>query len=109
MSEAVRRAYAHQDGLLILSDTGDSVYGGAPGDSTWVLRELLAQAGDQPESDRLVLVPIVDPAAVDAAFAAGVGQQVTVSLGGKIDNEFSQPVETTAMVLAELAATPVEG
>ena len=100
VTEAVRRAYAHQDGLLILSDTGDSVYGGAPGDSTCVLGELLAQAENQPESDRLVLVPIVDPAAVDAAFAAGVGNQVTVSLGGKIDNEFSQPVETTAEVLA---------
>jgi len=99
VSEAVRRAYLHQDGLLVLSDTGDSVYGGAPGDSTWILRELLAQAGDQPESDRLMLVPIVDPVAVNVARAAGVGAEVTVSLGGKIDNEFSQPVETTARVV----------
>lgn len=100
VAEAVRRAYAHEDGLLILSDTGDSVYGGAPGDSTWILRELLAQVGSQPESDRLMLVPIVDPAAVDVAFSAGVGAEVSVSLGGKIDNEFSQPVETTARVVA---------
>ncbi len=99
VSEAVHRAYAHQDGLLILSDTGDSVYGGAPGDSTWILKELLAQAAAQPDSDRLMLVPIVDPAAVDAACAAGVGAEVTVSLGGKIDDEFSQPVETTARVV----------
>ena len=100
VSEAVRRAYAHQDGLLILSDTGDSVYGGAPGDSTWILRELLRQAAGQPESDRTMLVPIVDAAAVDVAMAAGVGAEVTVSLGGKIDHQFSQPVETTAKVVA---------
>ena len=100
VSEAVRRAYLHQDGLLVLSDTGDSVYGGAPGDSTWILRELLAQAGDQPESDRLMLVPIVDPEAVNVARSAGIGAEVTVGLGGKIDNEFSQPVETTARVVA---------
>ncbi len=100
VSEAVRRAYLHGDGLLILSDTGDSVYGGAPGDSTWLLRELLVQAADQPASERLMLVPIVDPDAVDVAFTAGVGSEVTVSLGGKIDNQFSQPVETTARVMA---------
>ena len=100
VAEAVRRAYAHRDGLLILSDTGDSVYGGAPGDSTWILRELLAQAAAQPTSDRLMLVPIVDPDAVDVAFAAGIGAEVRVSLGGKIDNQFSQPVETTAQVIA---------
>ncbi len=102
VSEAARRALEadHPDGLLILSDTGDSVYGGAPGDSTWILRELLTQSAGQPESDRAVLVPIVDPAAVDVAFAAGVGARVTVELGGKIDSEFSRPVETTALVVA---------
>ena len=100
VSEAVGRAYAHEDGLLILSDTGDSVYGGAPGDSTWILKELLAQATAQPESDRPMLVPIVDPDAVAVARSAGIGAEVTVSLGGKIDNEFSQPIETTARVVA---------
>ena len=100
VSEAVGRAYAHEDGLLILSDTGDSVYGGAPGDSTWILKELLAQATAQPESDRPMLVPIVDPDAVAVARSAGIGAEVTVSLGGKIDNEFSHPIETTARVAA---------
>jgi len=100
VGEAVRRAYAHDDpGLVILSDTGDSVYGGAPGDSTWILRELLAQAEGQPESDRPMLVPIVDPDGVAAACEAGVGSQVTLSLGGKIDSQFSQPVEVSARVV----------
>ncbi|MEE3369996.1 MAG: M81 family metallopeptidase [Planctomycetota bacterium] len=100
VAEAVRRAYAHQEGLLVLSDTGDSVYGGAPGDSTWILRELLRQVTDQSESDRTMLVPIVDRAAVDMALAAGVGAEITVSLGGKIDHQFNQPVPVTATVVA---------
>ena len=100
VDEAVTRALAHDgEGLVILSDTGDSVYGGAPGDSTWLLGELLAQAGDQPETDRPVLVPIVDEAAVDAAFAVGVGGEVSVTLGGKIDSEFSKPVSMAGRVV----------
>ena len=100
VAEAVRRAYAHQDGVRVLSDTGDSVYGGAPGDSTWILRELLRQAAGQPETGRTMLVPIVDRAAVDVALAAGVGAEITVSLGGKIDHQFNQPVSATGTVLA---------
>jgi microcystin degradation protein MlrC len=40
-AEAVRQADAADQGLTILSDTGDSVYGGAPGDSTCILKALL--------------------------------------------------------------------
>ena len=41
--DAVRRAVDAPNGLIILSDTGDSVFGGAPGDSTVILTELLTQ------------------------------------------------------------------
>lgn len=41
--EAVRQAVAAESGLIILSDTGDSVYGGAPGDNTVILQALLAE------------------------------------------------------------------
>ena len=86
-AEAVRNATAAESGLVILSDTGDSVYGGAPGDSTCILRAML----DQP-MPVVAFVPMVDPAALAVAMAAGVGAQITVELGGKIDNLFSQPV-----------------
>ena len=33
-ADAIRRALEADSGLVILSDTGDSVFGGAPGDST---------------------------------------------------------------------------
>jgi len=94
-AQAIREGVAAASGLIILSDTGDSVYGGAPGDSTCILRELVAQ-----QVPCIALVPVVDVAAVEAALSAAVGAQITVDLGGKIDHIFSQPVRVTARVAA---------
>jgi microcystin degradation protein MlrC len=94
-AEAVRRAIAAEAGLVILSDTGDSVYGGAPGDNTCVLQAVL----DQP-SEVLALVPMVDLEALDVACAAGVGARLTLALGGKVDNVFCKPVTVTGQVAA---------
>src|SRR5690606_30442646 len=42
-AEAVRRAESAANGLVVLSDHGDSVFGGATGDSTVILREMVTQ------------------------------------------------------------------
>jgi microcystin degradation protein MlrC len=94
-AEAVRQADAAERGLIILSDTGDSVYGGAPGDSTCILGALLGQ-----HITSLAFVPMVDPEALHTAIAAGVGASITVDLGGKLDHVFSQPVRVTGRVAA---------
>ncbi len=94
-SDAVRQAIDADCGLIILSDTGDSVYGGSPGDSTCILREMLDQ-----ELPCIALVPMIDPAAIQAAFTAGVGADISVELGGKVDNVFSKPVAVTGTVAA---------
>lgn len=95
-AEAVRLAVAAESGLVILSDTGDSVYGGAPGDNTVLLRALLADPLPAP-----AFVPMVDPEAVEEAIQAGVGAKISIRLGGKLDQEFSTPV----IAEAEVAAT----
>ncbi len=92
---AVTQAVQAKKGLIILSDTGDSVYGGAPGDSTCILKALLDQ-----QIPCIALVPLIDPQAVDVAIAAGVGTEITLALGGKVDNQYSQPVEVTGQVTA---------
>jgi microcystin degradation protein MlrC len=94
-AEAVRQAVAAGGGLVILSDTGDSVYGGAPGDGTCLLGELLAQ-----RVPCLSLVPVVDAEAVAAAAAAGVPSRVTLPVGGRHDRVFSRPVELDGRVAA---------
>lgn len=102
-AEAIRTARAAERGLIIVSDTGDSVYGGAPGDNTVLLRELLAQPGAG-----LALVPVVDPEALQAVLAAGVGADVTLAVGGKKDREFCRPVNLTARVIATSQGVRVE-
>ena len=90
---AVAEAIREEEGLIILSDTGDSVYGGAPGDSTHILEALLAA-----DLNEIALVPMLDPEAQAAAAAAGIGAEVTLSVGGKLDNTFSAPVEVSGKV-----------
>jgi len=93
VDEAVRRAEGAERGVVVLSDTGDSVLGGSPGDSTSILSEMLRQ--------RIIstaLVPVADPEVVAAAVAAGTGSEITVAVGGKVDDVFSKPVEVKARV-----------
>jgi microcystin degradation protein MlrC len=90
---AIRRAVTAEQGLVVLSDTGDSVFGGATGDSTVILKEMLRQ-----QITEIALLPMVDPEVVEAAIAAGQGSEITVMIGGKLDRRFSQPVQITAKV-----------
>ena len=93
VDKAIEKAVSEDSGLIILSDTGDSVFGGASGDSTVILAEMLRQNIQQ-----IALVPMVDAQAVDVAIQAGIGATITVKLGGKLDPNFAQPVEVTATV-----------
>ena len=93
--DAVRRAIAAERGLVVITDVGDNVFGGATGDSTEILGELLRQR--VPE---LALLTIVDPVAVEECRAAGVGSTLTLSVGGKLDPIFSHPLQVTAKIAA---------
>ena len=95
VADAVERAVKAEEGLVILSDTGDSVFGGATGDSTVVLRELVRQQVPQ-----LALVPIVDPQVVKICWEAGVGSTLDLTIGGKLDPVFGKPLDVTARVAA---------
>ena len=90
---AVRQAAAVERGVVLLSDVGDSVLGGAPGDSTHILAELLRQ-----RVSRTALVPIVDAAVVGKAISVGLGGTITTQVGGAIAPEFHAPVTLTADV-----------
>jgi microcystin degradation protein MlrC len=80
---------------IILADHSDNTGGGAPGDSTEVLRTFL----DLKLDDALVLY-MVDLGAVEKAHAAGVGRRLRLSLGGKSDPRQGPPVDVEADVAA---------
>jgi microcystin degradation protein MlrC len=113
VAEALRASAGER--LILLSDTGDSVYGGAPGDSTVILRELLEQHAGGTGSG-LILLPVVDAAVVSAAVRAwngrvsGAASAVLgegIRLGGKVDSVFSSPVDVSgATVEAVWRGTP---
>ncbi len=79
-------------GLVILSDTGDSVFGGSAGDST-ALIEAMLRVGITGRA----LVPLVDAGAVAALADLALGSTATVSLGGSISG-FFRPLEVTGVV-----------
>jgi microcystin degradation protein MlrC len=82
VDKAIQEAIDADSGLVILSDTGDSVFGGAPGNSVHVLQAILANS-QALRDDRLFLVPIIDTIALNSIFEQGLGQSVRVEVGSR--------------------------
>ena len=77
----------------ILVNASDSIPAGAPGDNTIILEALLKA---QPQSP--IYLALVDPEVTECAFQAGEGAEIKVSLGGKRDTLFCEPLEISARV-----------
>jgi microcystin degradation protein MlrC len=90
--EAVRYAAGRSKGPVVLMDVGDNIGGGSPADSTFLLAEAKRQGV------RGFLQTLYDPEAVQECLAAGIGQSLTLRVGGKTDDRHGQPVEVTGRV-----------
>jgi microcystin degradation protein MlrC len=91
--EAVRRAVVAKSSPVVLVDVADNIGGGAPGDGTTVLAELVAQGALG------AVVPIADAEVAQAAAGAGAGATLKVEVGGKTDDLHGAPVPVEARVL----------
>ncbi|MBL8231599.1 MAG: M81 family metallopeptidase [Bryobacterales bacterium] len=91
--DAIGKALAMEGGPVVLAESSDSTGSGSPGDSTGVLRHLLK--ADLPGPAAIFLV---DPGAVEKAIAAGVGNRVTMAIGGCFDKGNSKPVKVDGHV-----------
>src|SRR5262249_59078762 len=80
-------------GPVVLADMADNGGGGAAGDGTELLRELLRVGAPS-----AVVACIWDPAAAAACAKAGVGATVTLPVGGKVDDRHGAPVMVTGRV-----------
>jgi microcystin degradation protein MlrC len=93
-ASAVQRALAGEERIVILCDSADAPSSGSTGDSSAILQALLASdIGHQ-----VVLANVVDAAAVAVACNAGVGQQVTVQIGGTLAPQYFKPVAYSGYV-----------
>jgi microcystin degradation protein MlrC len=85
-AQAVEQAIQSEQHPVILVEMGDNIGGGSPGDSTFILAELVRQGVSG------FAVVIFDPEAVQSCIQAGVGGMVSLEVGGKADNQHGDPV-----------------
>lgn len=94
IADAIAEAMAGEPGsVYVLADISDSGASGTAGDGTAALRGLL-----EANARSAAVAQIMDRAAVDACIAAGVGSEVTLTVGGKHDGLHGEPVEVTGKV-----------
>ncbi len=93
VKDAVAKALAADGRPIVLADMADNTGGGAAGDGTEILRELLRVGARS-----ATVACIWDAAAVQACVKAGVGASVTLDVGGKVDDRHGAPVRVTGIV-----------
>lgn len=91
--QLVAKARTFEGGPVAVSEGHDATNSGATGDSTHLLAALCAE----PIGDGGGLGFCVDPEAVAACHAAGVGAAVSLSIGGKRD-PYSQPLPVDGVI-----------
>ena len=93
VEEAVEKAMAAPESTVFLYDSGDNPGAGGTTDVPVVLETLLAK-----QAKSVVVASIWDTEAVQACIAAGVGQELTLSIGGKLDTRHGTPLKVTGKV-----------
>ncbi len=93
IDEAVRMADRADKGIVVLSDTGDTVFGGAAGDSNLILESILRQ-----RITSRAIIPLIEPQTVARLVEAGEGATVTLPVGGHAETGFFQPLTVTGTV-----------
>ncbi|WP_374450038.1 M81 family metallopeptidase [Stella sp.] len=90
---ALDRAVARNQGLVVITDPSDNAGGGAPGDSTFVLRRMLER-----RIGEAAFGPIWDPVAVRMCFNAGEGTRFQLRFGGKMGPGSGDPIDAEVTV-----------
>ncbi len=98
-SKTLKAARELAEGPIIMADSGDIPTSGGFGADVTVLKEVIAQGFED-----IAVGPIYDPESVRQMIEAGVGSEITLNLGGKIDvpllNYWGESVQITGRVRA---------
>ena len=103
-ADAIRLAARTPGHPVVITDSADTVGGGAPGDNTVMLSSLLEMSN---EVDGLILIHLPDPAAVADVKRSRPGETITVTVGGKRDTRYCRPLTLTGQVLCQTEG-PIE-
>ena len=93
LEEMSRQLMSGIKGTVGLVDAADATSSGASGDSNAILRELV-RVGYKGRT----LLPMVDLAAASCAFSAGIGETISVTVGGMLDRARFEPLSITGRV-----------
>jgi microcystin degradation protein MlrC len=91
-AQAVAQALRAERLPVVLVDTGDNVGGGSAGDGTVLLAEMLRQGATGG------VVCLYAPDEVRQCAAAGVGSEIHLTVGGKVDRLHGEPLDVSGRV-----------
>jgi microcystin degradation protein MlrC len=94
VEECLAWAEEERGAPVILAESGDNPTGGGVGDRAEVLAALIARG-----TENALVAGIADRPATEAAFAAGEGASLTLSIGATLDPQGSRPVIAEAEIL----------
>ncbi|HET9029290.1 MAG TPA: M81 family metallopeptidase, partial [Candidatus Aquilonibacter sp.] len=82
------------EGPIVLADVADNAGGGAPGDSTFILRALLERG-----IESVATGTYYDPMAVATCFEAGEGAEIDLRFGGKTGVASGDPIDARVEIV----------
>ena len=91
--QAIDQALALNQGPAVIADPSDNAGGGAPSDSTQILRRLIER-----KVEGAALAPLWDPVAVRFCFDAGEGGRFKLRFGGKTAPSSGLPIDAEVTV-----------
>ena len=94
IEECVAKAVASPTAPVVLAESGDNPTGGGVGDRAELLSALV-----QADAKGVIFAGIADPAATEAAYAAGVGKKIELTVGASLDPNGSKPFTGTFEVI----------
>lgn len=94
IEETIEMAESLSETPIFISDSGDNVTAGAAGDLAIFVEHLLSR-----RVKGAVVGGIIDPIAVKYCRDAGVGSNVRIEIGGRLDNVNGYPVEVRGKVM----------
>jgi microcystin degradation protein MlrC len=105
LDRALETLSANPGKPVVISDSTDNPGGGAPGDSTFVLKALLER-----DIEGVAIATIWDPIVASIAIDAGEGAQLALRIGGKMGPSSGAPLDVDAQAMKiERNATQMYG
>ena len=91
--DALDRAGAITSAPVVIADVWDNPGGGVPGDSTIILREMMAR-----KIQNAALASIWDPMAVRTCISAGIGARLCLRFGAKMSAGGGAPIDAEVII-----------